>query len=228
VSRSIYFPAFFLLSLFALVLLLSEQLSRCSAPRSMLESGKAIDREVVEKGTLMNPRAVTRRDLPPELAPVLTELGRRLSFVGLFPHPVKIKVPANKDRLVSFVDTALNKIRRKLRGAQIRQKDHVHSPSNLKIVSRYRPAVNLKTRVHSRRVAFYQLGLAHKIGVFEPYRQSISGAGLLIRKDALASRMKGPSWKKIRDDSRRLKRELAHFFRSVWHRGRKRTVNALE
>jgi hypothetical protein len=42
VSRSIYFPVFIFLCLFALLLLLSEQFSRFSAPRSMLESGKAI------------------------------------------------------------------------------------------------------------------------------------------------------------------------------------------
>jgi hypothetical protein len=220
VSRSIYFPAFILLLLFALLLLLSEQFSRFSAPRSMLESGKAIDREAVKQGRLMSPQVVVRRDLPPDLAPVLTGIRRHMSFVGLFPQPVKIDVPANRDRLVSFVDTALNKIRRKLRSVQIQQKNHVQSPSSLKIVSRYRPAVTLITRVHSRPVAFYHLGPANKIGVFVPYRRSIGGAGPFVRKDALATRANGPSWKKIHDDSRRLKRELARFFRSMWRRER--------
>lgn len=186
----------------------------------MLDSGKATNREAMKKGRLLNPQAVTKRDLPPDLAPVLTGIRRHFSFVGLFPHPVKIDLPANKDRLVSFVDTALNKIRRKLRSVQIQQKNHVHSPSNLKIVSRYRPSINLITRVPSRPVAFYQLGLANKIGVFVPYRQSIDGAGPLVHKGALASRMNGPSWKKIRDDSRRLKRKLARFFRSMWRHDR--------
>jgi hypothetical protein len=220
VSRSIYFPAFILLLLFALLVLLSEQFSRFSAPRSMLESGKAIDREAVKQGRLMSPQVVTRRDLPPDLAPVLTGIRSHMSFVGLFPHPVKIDVPANKDRLVSFVGTALNKIRRKLRSVQIQQKNHVQSPSSLKIVSRYRPAVNFITRVHSRPVAFYHLGPANKIGVFVPYRRSIGGTGPFVHKDALATRANGPSWKKIRDDSRRLKQELARFFRSMWRRER--------
>src|SRR5258707_8812295 len=179
VSRSIYFPALVFLSLLALLLLLCEQFSRCSAPRSMLESGKAIDRTAVEKTTLVNPQATTRRDLPPYLAPVLTELRTHLSFVGLFPHPIKINVSANEERVVSFVDAPLNKITRKLRGVQIRPKNHVQSSFNLKIFSRYRPrAVNHVTRIHSRPVAFYQLGLAHEIGAFVPYRQSIGGAGM--------------------------------------------------
>jgi hypothetical protein len=220
VSRSIYLPAVILLLLFALLYLLSEQFSRCSAPHPMPESGKTTDQDLVKKGRLINPPAVARRDLPPDLAPVLAEIRSHMSFVGLFSHPVKIDVPANKDRLVSFDNTALDKIRRKLRGVQIPQKNRVGSPSNLKIVSRYRPSVNLMTRLHSRLVAFYQLGPANRIGVFVPYRQSIGGTGLVVRKDALATRTNGPSWKKIRDDSRRLKRKLTRFFRSMWRRNR--------
>jgi hypothetical protein len=219
-NRTIYFPAFVLLLLFALLLLFSEEFSRFSAPRSMLESGKAIDRAVVETATLIDPQAVTKRDLQLNLAPVLTEIRRHLSFIGLFPHPIKINVSANEERVVSFVDGALSKITRKFRGVQIRPKNHVHSSFNLKIVSRYRPAVNLVTRIHSRPVAFYQLGLARKIGAFVPYRQSIDGAGLFVQKDAPTTRTNGRSWKKIRSDSRRLERQLAHFFRSMWRRGR--------
>jgi hypothetical protein len=70
VNRSIYFPAFIFLLLFALSLLLSEQFSRFSAPRSMLESGVAIDRAVVAKATLIDPWEVTKRDLQSDLAPV--------------------------------------------------------------------------------------------------------------------------------------------------------------
>ena len=219
-NRTIYFPAFVLLLLFALLFLFSEQFSRFSAPRSMRESGKAIDRVAVETASLIDPQAVTKRDLQLNLAPVLTEIRRHLSFVSLFSHPVKINVPANKDRSVSFADAALNKITRKLRGVQSHLKNHVHSPFNLKIVSRYRPAVNLVTRIHSRPVAFYQLGLAHKIGAFVPYRQSIGGAGPFVHKDARATQTNGRSWKKIRSDSRRLERQLARFFRSMWRRGR--------
>jgi hypothetical protein len=220
VSRSIYFPAFVFLLLFALLLLLSEQFSRFSAPRSMLESGKALDRAAVEKATLINQQATTKRDLQWDLAPVLTEIRRHWSFFGLFPHPVEINVSANEERVASFVDAALNKITRKIRGAQIHLKNHVHSSFNPKIVSRYRHPVNLVTRIHSRPVAFYQLGLGHKIGVFVPYRQSIGGAGLFVHKDALATRTNGRSWKKIRSDSRRLERRLSRFFRSMWRSGR--------
>jgi hypothetical protein len=220
VNRSIYFPAFVFLLLFALLLLLSEQFSRFSVPRSMREAGEAIDRVVVEKATLINPQATTKRDFQSGLAPVLAEIRRHLSFIGLFPHPIKINVSANEERVVSFVDAALSKITRKFRGAQIRPKNHVHSSFNLEIVSRYRPAVNLVTRIHSRPVAFYQLGLARKIGAFVPYRQSIGRAGLFVQKDAPTIRTNGRLWKKIRSDSRKLERQLARLFRSMWRRGR--------
>jgi hypothetical protein len=220
VNRSIYFPACVFLLLFTLLLLLSEQFSRFSVPSSMHESGKAIDQAAVEKATLIDPQAVTRRDLQSDLARVLTEFRRHLFGVGLFPHPVEINVSANEERVVSYVHAALKKITRKLRGAQTELKNHVHSSFDLKIVSRYRPAVNLVTRIHSRPVAFYQLRLAHKIGPFVPYRQSIGGGGLFVHKDALATRTNGRSWKKIHSDSRALERQLAHFFLSMWSRGR--------
>src|ERR1700737_4543643 len=60
------FSAFVFLLLLALLFLLSHQLSRFSAPRSMLQSGKAIDRTAVEKATLISSHAV-----------------------GLFPDPVE-------------------------------------------------------------------------------------------------------------------------------------------
>jgi hypothetical protein len=53
-NRTIYFSAFVFLLLLALLF----QLSRFSAPRSMLQSGKAIDRTAVEKATLISPHAV--------------------------------------------------------------------------------------------------------------------------------------------------------------------------
>jgi hypothetical protein len=221
VNQSIYFPTFLFLLLFALLLLFSEQFSRFSAPRSMRESGKALDRSAVEIATLIDPQAVTKRDPQSDLASALTKFRRRLFGVGLFPHPVGINVSTNEERVVSYVDAALSKITRKFRGVQIRSKIHVHSSSNLKIVSRYRPrAVNHVTRIRSRPVAFYQLGLARKIGAFVPYRQSIGGAGPFVHKDALATWTNGPSWKKIRSDSRRLKTQLTLFFRSMWRRGR--------
>jgi hypothetical protein len=140
-------------------------------------------------------------------------------FLGLFPHPVEINVSANEERVVSVVDAALSKITRKLRGVQNHLKNHVHSSFNPKVVSRYRPAVNLVTQIRSRPAAFYQLGLVHKIGASVPYRQSGGGTGRFGHKDALANRTNGRSWKKIRSNSRRLERQLARFFRSMWRRG---------
>jgi hypothetical protein len=219
VSRSIHFHAFVFLLLLALLLLLSEQFSRFSAPRSTLESGKATDRAATEKATSIKPQPVTKRDLQSDLAPALTEFRRRLSFLGLFPHPVEINVSANEERVVSFVDAALSKITRKLRGVQNHLKNRVHSSFNPKVVSRYRPAVNLVTQIRSRPAAFYQLGPVHKIGASVPYRQSIGGAGRFGHKDALANQTNRRSRKKIRRDSRRLERQLARFFRSMWRRG---------
>jgi hypothetical protein len=220
VNRSISFPAFVFLLLFTLLLLLSEQSSRFSVPSSMRESGKAIDQAAVEKATLIDPQVVTKRDFQSDLTRVLTEFRRHLFGVGLFPYPVEINVSANEERVVSYVHAALKKITRKLRGAQTELKNHVASSFNLKIVSRYRPTVNLVTRIHSRPVAFYQRRLAHKIGPFVLYRQSIGGAGLFVHKDALATQTNGRSRKKIHSDSRRLERQLARFFRSMWRRGR--------
>jgi hypothetical protein len=225
VNRSTYFPVFVFLFLFALLLLFSEQFSRFSVPRSMRESGNAIDRATVEKATLINPQATTKRDLQSDLAPVLTDFRRRSSFVGLFLHPVEMNVSANEERVVSFVDSPLNKITRKLRGLRIHLKNHVNSSFNRKID---RPAVNLVTRIHSRALAFYQLGLAHKIGAFVPYRRSIDGGGLFDHKEALATRTNGRLWKKIRSDSRTFERQPAHFFSfyvAPWSL-RARTVNA--
>jgi hypothetical protein len=219
VNRSIHFPAFVFLLLLALLFLLSEQFSRFSAPRSTLESGKTTDRVATEIAPSIKPQALTKRDLQSDLAPVLAEFRRRWSFLGIFPHPVEINVSANEERVVSFVDAALNKITRKLRGVQIHLKNHIHSSFNPKVVSRYRPAVNLVARIRSHPAAFYQLGLAHKNGASVPYRLSIGGTGRFGHKKAFANRTDGRSRKKNRSDSRRLERQLAHFFRSTWRRG---------
>jgi hypothetical protein len=56
VSRSVYVYCFVFLLLFAVLLLVSERFSRFSVPRSMRESGEAIDRAAVEKATLINPQ----------------------------------------------------------------------------------------------------------------------------------------------------------------------------
>jgi hypothetical protein len=220
VNRSIYFPAFVFLLLFTLLLLLSEQFGRFSDPSSMRKSGTAIDQAAVEKAILIDPKTVTKRDFQSDLTRVLTEFRRHLFGVGLFPYPVEINVSPNEERVVSYVHAALKKITRKLRGAQTELKNHVASSFNLKIASRYRPTVNLVTRIHSRPVASYQRRLAHKIGPFVLYRQSIGGAGLFVHKNALATRSNGRSPKKIRSDSRTLEKQLAHFFLSMWRPGR--------
>ena len=84
---------------------------------------------------------------------------RRFSIVGLFPHPVKINVLTIDQQVDSSSDVALNKITRKLRRLQTHPKNHVHSSFNVKIVSRYRPGVNLLARVHCWLVG--ELGLVH-------------------------------------------------------------------
>jgi hypothetical protein len=137
VNRSIYLPAFVFLLLLALLFLLSGQISRFSVPRSMLKSGKAIDRTAVEKATLINPHAV-----------------------GLFPDPAEINISANDQRVDSSADAAISKVTRKLRGVQSHLKDHVHRSFNVKIVSRYRPTAKTVTRIHSWLVG--ELGLAHR------------------------------------------------------------------
>ena len=127
-NRTIYFSAFVFLLLLALLFLLSHQLSRFSAPRSMLQSGKAIDRTAVEKATLISPHAV-----------------------GLIPDPVEIRVSANDQPVDSSVDAAINKITRRLRRVQRHLKDRAHP-------SRHRPIMaNLVIRIHSWRVGEFGL-----------------------------------------------------------------------
>jgi len=119
-NRTIYFSAFVFLLLLALLFLLSHQLSRFSAPRSMLQSGKAIDRTAVEKATLISPHAV-----------------------GLFPIRLKSGYRQNDQPVDSSVDAAINKITRRLRRVQRHLKDRAHP-------SRHRPIMaNLVIRIHS-------------------------------------------------------------------------------
>ena len=124
-TRTIHFSAVFLL-LLAFLFLLSDQFSRLSAPRPMLEPGKTIDRTAVEKATLINSHAV-----------------------GPFPDPVEIRVSANYQAVDSSIDSAINKVTRRLRRMQCRLKDSVHPSFNGKVVSRQRPTANLFTQIHS-------------------------------------------------------------------------------
>ena len=134
-NRTVYFHACAFLLLSALLLLLSDQFSRFSAPHSMLESGKAIDR-AVGKATLINPHVV-----------------------GLISDPVGIKVSANYQQVDSSIDAVFNKVTRKLRGVQSHLKHHVHQAFNVRTFSRHRPTANLVIRMHSWLVR--ELGLAH-------------------------------------------------------------------
>jgi len=97
-----------------------------SAPRSMLQSGKAIDRTAEDKATLINPHAV-----------------------GLFPETVEIRVLPNDRPVDSSVDSAINKVTRTLRRVQRHLKDREHAPFDVKIVSRHRSTAYLATRIHS-------------------------------------------------------------------------------
>ena len=197
VNRLINFPVLVFLSLFALMVLLNSSaiLSRFLQPT--LKSEKTTARAAAEKASLV-----------------------RADVADPFLDPVQVKVQADHYFAESSIDVSAYKLMPKPDAAVIRREEHVHSPVSVKTVFRPRITTNLVTRIHSRSVAFYQLGLAHEIGAFAPYRQSIGGAGRFVHKDALATRTNGRSWKKIRSDSRKFERQLAFFFRSMWRRGR--------
>jgi hypothetical protein len=157
VNRSIYLHAVAFLSLFALLLLASDQFSRLSAPRSMLQSGKVIHQATGEKTTLTNPHAVAKPDFQP-LPPLLIEIRRRSFGVGLFPHPVEFKVPVNYQEVDSSIDAAFYRVTGKLRGVQAHPKDRVRRSFHVRTFSRHRPAATFATRFHSWLIG--ELGLA--------------------------------------------------------------------
>jgi hypothetical protein len=135
-NRRIHFSAFVFLLLLALLFLLSDQFSRLSAPRSMLESEKRIDRTAVEKSTLINSHVV-----------------------GPFSDPVEIRVSANYQAVDSSIDSDINRVTRRPRGMQRQLKDRAHPLYNVKTVSRHRPTANLVTQIHSWLVR--KFGLAY-------------------------------------------------------------------
>ena len=204
VSRSIYFPAFVFLLLFALLLLLSEQFSRCSAPRSMLESGKASDRKAVEKATLINPDSV-----------------------DLFTDPTGIKVPVIDQRVDFSVGTPLEEVMRKLRVVPSYPKDHVHSRSDVKTGYRVRPAANPATRRSNSHPAASSFGLEHQFAAFASRLQFPGPAGRFVHKDALVAQTNGRRRKEMRINERRIRIWLTSSFRparSVGLRARARKV----
>ena len=163
VNRSIYFPAFVFLLLFTLLLLLSEQFSRFSVPSSVRESGKAIDQAAVEKATLIDPQAVTKRGLQSDLSSALTEIRRRFSGAGLFPSSVESKAPVSYQQ--ASLGTGFNQVAEKQTGERSGRKNQVWS-------NRSRLRVNLVIRTHVRSVGVFERRLGrtanrlswHKIG----------------------------------------------------------------
>jgi hypothetical protein len=133
----VHFSAFVFLLLLAFLFPLSEQFSRLSAPRSMLESEKKIDRTAVEQATLIDSHAV-----------------------GPFPEPVEIRVSANYQVVDSSIDSPINKVTQRLRRVQRRLKDRVHPSFNARKISRRRSTANLVTQIHSWLVG--EFGLAYR------------------------------------------------------------------
>jgi len=140
------FSTFVFLLQLASLFLVSDQFSRLSAPRSMLESEKTIDRTAVENATLINSHAV-----------------------GPFPEPVEIRVSANYQAVDSSIDSPINKVTQKLRRVQRRLKDRVHPSFNAK-KSRHRSTANLVTRIHSWLVG--EFGLAYTTNG-RPWKQNL-------------------------------------------------------
>jgi hypothetical protein len=148
--------------LLAFLFLFSDQLSRLSVPRSMLESEKTIDRMALKRATLINSHAV-----------------------GPFPDPVEIRVSANYQAVDSSIDSAIDKVTRRLRRAQRRLKDRVHPSFNVKNVSRHRPTANLVTQFHSWLVG--EFGLAHTTNGW-PLKQNLIN-GRRSKKQLATSRL---------------------------------------
>ena len=141
------FSTFLFLLQLAFLFLVSDQFSRLSAPRSMLESEKKIDRTAVGQATLINAHAV-----------------------GPFPEPVKIRVSANYQAIDFSIDSPINKVTQRLRRVQHRLKDRVHPSLNAKNVSRHRSMANLVTRIHSWLVG--EFGLAYTTSG-RPWKQNL-------------------------------------------------------
>lgn len=189
-NRLINFPVFAFLLLMALLFLFSSQLSRLSAPRSMLESGKSIDRAAVEKATLINSHAV-----------------------GLFPDPVGIKVSVSDQRVDSSVDASLNEIMRNTRVVPSYPKDHVHSRFNVNMIYETRRAANHATRRSNSHPVGFFLGLAHQFGAFMSRLQTISAADRFVQKEAVVTQTNGRPRKEMRINQRRVRSRMTSPFR---------------
>jgi len=162
------FSTFLFLLQLAFLFLVSDQFSRLSAPRSMLESEKKIDRTAVEQATLINSHAV-----------------------GPFPEPIEIRVSANYQAIDFSIDSPINKVTQRLRRVQRRLKDRVHPSSNAKNVSRHRSMANLVTRIHSWLVG--EFGLAYTTSG-RPWKQNLIN-GRRFKKQLATPRLAAAGFK---------------------------------
>jgi ribosome-associated translation inhibitor RaiA len=167
-NRTIHFVVFAFLLLLALLFLFSDQLSRLSAPRSMHESDKTIDRTVLEKATLINSHAL-----------------------GPFPDPLEIRVSANYQAVNSSIDYPINKVTRRLRRVQRRLKDRMHPSFNVKIVARHKRTANLVTQIHSWLVG--EFGLAYTTNG-RPWKQNLIN-GRRFKKQLATHRLAAAGFK---------------------------------
>jgi hypothetical protein len=142
VNRSIPFSALFFLLLFALVLLLSGQLSRLSVPRAMPESWRAIDRAALEEMALAEKQPATKDDLQPVPSSTLIEDRSSLSGVGWFSNPDELKGPISDQRGYSSPGGGINQDAEKQAGELSRSKNQMRSTG-------YRPRM---TRNHGPRL----------------------------------------------------------------------------
>ena len=143
VNRSIHFPAFVFVLLFALLFLFSGQLSRFSIPRATFEPERASDRAFLEKIPLSGSRAATKDDLQPDLSSALAEIRRRFSGVDKFSTPVELKPPVSDRRTYSSAQAGLNKVAENQGGGLNRPKNQARpNGSGLRGI--------LLTRTHSR------------------------------------------------------------------------------
>lgn len=151
-SRSIHFSTFFFVLLFALVLLVSAQLSRLSVPYAMPESWRAIDRAALEEVPLASRQSATKNDRQPVSSTPLIEDRKRVSDIGWLPDLEGSKEPASGERVNSSLADGINRVGEKQDQEASRPKNQVKSAG-------YRPRVNLVTHSHGPKVS--ERRLAH-------------------------------------------------------------------
>jgi hypothetical protein len=149
VNRSFHFPAFVFVLLFALLFLLSGQLSRFSIPHAMRESRGTIDRAPLDRVPLLTPSPATKDHLRPDLSSVLTEIRRGFSGVGLFLSPGKPKPPVSDQRVYSSPGVRLSKV-------SVLQGEETGRPKNQLRSSGSRLRLMFLTRTYVRALSFFE------------------------------------------------------------------------